>query len=194
MRTCVHAIGWVVSTALAHAQFHVAGLGGFAALSGAAAAQANPPATSSYNPKVGSAFQLAAGYHFNDWFSVQCGYVGNRNSVVASELAGGVLVQQNAERTMHAVGAEAQLYFRSRSSWVRPYLSAGPAWVRIAGQNRLGLRVAVGADLMHRRTGWGFRYTFSEMQSGNPLGEALRPAATSRLMNFQNLFGIVKQF
>ena len=171
----------------------VAALGGFAALSGAAATQASPPAAASYDPKVGGAFNIVAGYHINDWFSAQAGVIGNRNRVLRSELAGGALVQQTAEYQQAAIGVDVQVYFRPRSSWVRPYLSAGPAWVHMLGENKLGLRVAVGADLMHK-SGWGVRYTFSEMMSGNAIGARLRPAAAGRLMNFQNLFGVVKVF
>ena len=172
----------------------VAGLGGFAALSGAAAAQANPPTTSSYDPKLGAAFDVEAGYHFNDWISVQGGYIWNRNSIVTSELSGGgPLVQQRAVQSQGAACADVLLYFRPRSNWVRPYLSAGPAWVRVLSENKAGLRVAVGADLVHK-SGWGFRYSFSEMMTANPFGAALHPAAAPRLMNFQNLFGVIKQF
>ena len=185
----------LIGAPIAHAQFYLTGLGGFAALSGGAAAQASPPATSSYDPKVGAAFNLAVGRHFNDWISSQAGYVWNRNQINSSELfGGGPLVQRTSQVAQHAVGADAQLYFRPRESWVRPYLAAGPYWVRIGSENKLGFRVAVGVDLVHRKSGWGVRYTFSEMMSANALGQTLHPKVTSRLMNFQNLFGIVKQF
>ena len=171
----------------------MSGLGGFAALSGAAAAQASPAAAASYDAKVGAAFNFEAGYHLNDWFSGQAGYTWNRNWIVSSELTGGVLIQREAVRSQSAVGAEVLLYFRPRSSWVRPYLSAGPAWVRVLSENKPGLRVAVGADLM-LKSGWGFRYSFSEMMTANPFGAALHPAAGAKLMDFQNLFGVVKRF
>ena len=185
----------LIEAPTAHAQFYVTGLGGFAALSNGAAAQASPPSTSSFDPKVGAAFNLTAGRHFNDWISAQAGYIGNRNQITVSELAGGgPLVQRTSEVTQHAIGVDAQLYFRPRQSWVRPYLAAGPYWLRIGSENKLGFRVAVGADLVHRKSGWGLRYTFSEMMSPNAIGRPLHPKVTGVLMNFQNLFGIVKQF
>lgn len=103
-------------------------------------------------------------------------------------------MRRNALVVQHALGADFHLYFRSRQSWVRPYLAIGPSWVLIGADNKSGVRVAVGADLIHRKSGWGFRYTFSEMMTANALGEPLRPQVTPRLMNFQNLFGILKQF
>lgn len=173
---------------------YVSGLGGVAALSGAAAAQSSPPATSSYDAKVGAAFNMEAGYHFNDWISVQAGYIWNRNQIVTTEFNGVALVQRSSRQSQHAVGGEMLLYFRPRSSWVRPYLSAGPAWVRMMSANERGLRVAVGADLIHQKSGWGFRYSFSEMITPNAFGAALRPSSGVPLMNFQNLFGVVKRF
>ena len=145
LRTCLIVVCWSAIQTAAPAQVFVTGLGGVSALSGAAAAQANPPAASSYDPKIGAAFNVAAGYHINDWFSVQSGYIWNRNQVITSELAaGGILVQHSAVRGQSALGADLQLYFRPRTSWLRPYLSAGPAWVHILSQNKPGLRVAVG--------------------------------------------------
>ena len=60
-------------------------------------------------------------------------------------------------------------------------------------ENKLGLRVAVGADLMIG-SGWGVRYSFSEMLTANPLATNLQPPGQGKLMNFQNLFGFVKVF
>ncbi len=184
-----------MSQGSAQPQAYVTGLGGFAALSGAAAVQSSPPAAASYDAKVGAALNFETGYHLNDWFSGQAGYIWNRNRIVSSMLdaPGGMLVQQAAIRSQHSAGADLLLYFRPRSSQIRPYLSAGPAWVRALSENKLGYRVAVGTDLM-LKSGWGFRYSFSEMMTANPFGAALRPQAASKLMNFQNLFGIIKRF
>lgn len=85
------------------------------------------------------------------------------------------------------------LYFRARNSRIRPYLSAGPAWVRLLHEDKRGLRVAVGADLMIG-SGWGVRYSFSEMLTANPLATNLHTPGQPKLMNFQNLFGFVKVF
>ncbi len=175
------------------AQVFVTGVGGSAALSNAAAASASPVSASNYDAKLGPALNFALGYHWTDWFSVQAGYIWNRNRIVTTAIAGSSFIQQQPSASQNAYGADLHLYFRPRASHIRPYLSAGPAWVRIAGQNKAGLRVAVGVDLMSR-SGWGLRYTFSEMISANPFAAALHPPAEGKLMNFQNLVGFIKTF
>ena len=176
---------------MASAQAFVAGLGGASALSGASAVDAS--AAANYNPKVGPAANFAMGYHFNDWVSAQAGYIGSSNHIISSQLSAGAFSKTENTRAQHAVSFDAMLYFRARTDRVRPYLSAGPALVGLLDQRTLGLRVAVGVDV-RLRPGWGFRYSFSEMMTANPLAAALRPPAGGRLMNFQNLFGIVKTF
>jgi opacity protein-like surface antigen len=176
----------------------VAGVGGSAALSSASVVQGTLPAAANYDPKVGPAVNVGVGYHFNDWVSAQAGYIWNRNRVIASELAGSAFSRVETTPNQHAVAFDALLYFRSRESRLRPYLSAGPALVNVElggsdSERRLGWRVAVGIDIaLH--DGWGFRYTFSEMISGNPFAKTLNPPAAGRLMNFQNLFGVIKTF
>ena len=176
----------------------VTGLGGAAALSNAAAATASPPSASNYDSKVGPAFNGAIGYHWNDWISLQARYIWNRNQIVSTEVSSGNFRQISDVSKQQAVASEMLVYFRPRSSRIRPYLSAGPAWVRLSSrdnttQNRLGWPVAVGADVM-LRAGWGLRYSFSETMSANPFAAALNPPAHNTLMNFQNLFGFVKVF
>ena len=171
----------------------VTGLGGASALSNAAAASASPAAASNYDAKVGPAFSVGAGYHFSDWFSAQTGYSWNRNRITATEVAGSVFRRTEQAAEEHALGADLLLYFRPRASHLRPYLSAGPVWLRALSENRIGLRVAVGVDLTIK-SGWGVRYTFHETMSANPFGAQLRPPGNSRLMNFQNLWGLVKVF
>jgi hypothetical protein len=177
----------------AAAQVFVSALGGSAALSGASVIRATPPAAANYDPKVGPAVQIAVGYHFNDWVSAQTGYSWNRNLVTTRQLAGTVFSQSEQLRAEHAVAFEAMLYFRPRASRLRPYLSAGPSVVSLLKQRTAGLRVAVGIDIA-LRGGWGVRYNFSEMVSANPFAQALNPPAGGKLMNFQNLFGVVKRF
>lgn len=186
--------GFFMVSPQASGQFFAAAMGGVAALSSAAAAQANPAAASSYAPKVGPALNIEAGYHLTDWFSVQAGYIWNQNPIESAELSAASFRQISREEQQHSMGADLMVFFRPRNNWVRPYLSAGPAWVRVASENRLGFRVAVGADLMWRRSGWGVRYSFSEMMTSNPFASALHPPASGGLMNFQNLFGVVKTF
>lgn len=176
----------------------VTGLGGAAALSNAATATPSPPSASNYDSKVGPAFNGAIGYHWNDWISLQARYIWNRNQIVSTEVSGGNLRQIGLTGKQYAVASEILVYFRPRSSRIRPFLSAGPAWVRFSSQdnvtqNRLGWPVAVGADVM-LRAGWGLRYSFSETMSANPFAASLNPPANTKLMNFQNLFGFVKVF
>ena len=174
-------------------QVYVAGLGGAAALSNAAAASNAPVAASNYDSKIGPVFSAADGYHFTDWISAQAAYTWNRNRVTATEVTSAAFRQSLRDVRQDALDADLLVYFRPRTSRIRPYLSAGPGWVRVQATNHLGLRVAVGADLMLKK-GWGLRYSFSEMMSANPIATGLRPPAGGKLMNFQNLFGVVKVF
>ena len=121
-----------------------------------------------------------------------------------------MIFEQDRHSSQHAAIADLLLYFRSRRSRIRPYLSAGSGFVLLrsfaAGplmgtltpatpqidSVKLPLRVAVGIDLFHR--GWGFRYSFSETITGNPFSATLDPPGSRRLANFQNLFGFVKYF
>jgi hypothetical protein len=58
---------------------------------------------------------------------------------------------------------------------------------------RVAVRSHVGIDLrLSRRV--SFRYSFSEMISGNPISPTLTPPGRRGLMNFQNLFGFVGRF
>jgi hypothetical protein len=177
----------------AAAQLYVTGLTGAAALSPDAAAQAQPLASSNYDPKIGLAANLGVGVHRNDWFSFQLNYIWNRNRIVQTEIARDTFSQRENETAQHAVTADLLVYFRPRSSRIRPYLSAGPGYVRLLGRNEPGLRVAVGMDVT-LRAGWGLRYSFSETMSANPFSESLQPPGVHILMNFQNLFGLVKRF
>lgn len=182
----------------AGAQIFVAGLGGAAALSNAAAAVPSPPSASNYDAGLGAAANGIIGYHWNDWVSVQGRYIWNRNHIVTSAVLGGAFQQTSGNAAQNTFAGEVLVYFRPRQSKIRPYLSAGPAWVHfqplsLPPQNHLGWPVAVGVDLQLRR-GWGLRYSFSETMSVNPFARALNPPAGGMLMNAQNLAGFVKIF
>ena len=152
-----------------------------------------PPAAANYAPKVGSAANIAVGYHFNDWVSAQAGYIWNRNLLLVSQLAGTAVSQSENTRSQNAVAVEAMLYFRPRARRLRPYLAAGPALVIFPKERAAALRVSVGIDIaLHG--GWAIRYTFSETMSSNPFARDLNPPAPGKLMNFQSLFGVVKTF
>ncbi|BDC49218.1 hypothetical protein F183_A15340 [Bryobacterales bacterium F-183] len=177
----------------AAAQVFVSAQGGAAAISNGAAVSASPVAAASYDSKPGAAFAASAGYLFNDWIGAESVYSFNRNRILTSEVAGSSLNQREFTAKQHSWTFEAMLYFRPRTSRIRPYLSAGPSLVQARERTLGGLRVAVGTDLM-LSNGWGFRYSFSEVMSRNPLATDLRPSIGGKLLNFQNQFGIVKVF
>jgi hypothetical protein len=194
----------------AQARYYLTALGGISTLSADAATELGTPnAAALYSPQNGGAVNVAAGIHLNDWLSVQANYVWNSNRVTVTRLSDGAFLEQERRSRQHAAVADALLHFRSRASWVRPYLSAGFGVVNISdslggvrgtlapagrvSSNRPLLRVAVGIDLMHS-SGWGFRYTFSESISGNPYSRILMPPGPRNLANFQNLFGLIRYF
>jgi hypothetical protein len=121
--------------------------------------------------------------------------------------------QETRKSSEQSVMGNLLLYFRSRRSWVRPYLSVGTGVVRfhskevgisaLAGIPTLpprefdsvaaALPVAVGIDMtIHSR--WAFRYTFVETIRDNPISSVLSPPGKRNLATFQNLFGLVKTF
>ena len=189
-------------------------LGGTSTLSADARTVLSPnaAAASSYKPENGPTVELFGGVHWNDYISFQLDYLWNRNLLTLDA------VQTNAasyERSFlsrqQAVSGNALLYFRPRYSGVRPYLSVGIGGVHLSAEQgtrsianginppgpfsatKPALPVAVGIDLRIRK-GWAFRYSFSETLSGNPISARLSPPGTRVLMNFRNLFGIVKTF
>ena len=104
------------------------------------------------------------------------------------------------------------LYFRQRASFARPYLSVGVGAAHLSSskdniEQITGmltapdgfsstdaiLRVAVGIDFRLKKR-WAFRYIFSETTQSNPIIRQLTPPADRRLANFQNLFGLVREF
>jgi len=113
----------------------------------------------------------------------------------------------------HTVAGEWMLYFRPRSSIVRPYLSVGPGVAHLSsGEGRtiftrgvaeqaarrfsstdLCLRVAVGIDIKVHG-GVSFRYSFAETLQKNPISVQLSPPGKRGLANFQNLFGVAWRF
>jgi hypothetical protein len=171
---------------------------------------------SSYKPENGATGVGFAGRHFNEFLSLMVSYGWNRNSIVlaAGETAvPGSAVSQAYRSNMHTVIGEGLLYFRPRSSRVRPYLSAGaglahieaaaeasatisgrpPALPQTISQTGPAFRVAVGIDLFLTRHA-ALRYSFSETIQGNPFSKALTPPAPRNLANFQNWFGFVFYF
>lgn len=166
-----------------------------------------------YKPENGPALNLFSGVHLHEYVALQANYVWNRNDlmVVAAHdtEAGPSFFERPFTSSQHAVVGEVLLYFRGRTSGVRPYLSAGLGVVRLETRARsLGravglappegtkglqrvLRVAVGLDLAVGRA-WRVRYSFSETVSGNPIAAGLSPPGERGLANFQNLIGLVR--
>ncbi|MFN7994615.1 MAG: outer membrane beta-barrel protein [Bryobacteraceae bacterium] len=189
-------------------------IGGIATLSAdARTAIGSLPAAGAYKPENGPALNVFGGWNFSEYVSLQGNYIRNTNDVALSEILGADSFEQARGSSQDAFIGDLLLFFRNRRSWVRPYLSAGGGPVRIESRAtalryssgalplppdefstvRFGFRVAVGIDLLSK-SGWGFRYSFSETKSGNPFSGQLSPPGQRRLANFQNLFGFVKYF
>jgi len=203
----------------AQAQFYAGVLGGFSTLSGDARSLLSPSSTAfgSYDPKNGGAVQVLVGRHFSDYFTLQADYIWNRNALTltAATFNSGIQdgYQETRNSTQQSVIADVLVYFRKRDSRLRPYLSVGTGVVHFASSverieqilgtpvlppqnfssNMLALHVPVGMDVKLGK-GWAFRYTFSETLSKNPVSDRLSPPGQHSLKNFQNLFGIIRQF
>ena len=189
-------------------------------LSADARSQLQPPgssASSLYDPKNGAAFAGVVGRDLSEYVSLQGGYIWNRNRLTLSSslVTNGTLTayQELRSSSQQSAMADVLVYFRPRGSRLRPYLSVGTGWVHFASSqeeitqsvgmpvlppktfssNFIALHVPVGIDV-RLGNGWSFRYAFSETLSKNPIGGQLTPPGLHRLMNFQNLFGIVRRF
>lgn len=203
----------VLLTLLAIEPF-VTASGGVSTLSADGGTSFNGAAVASlYRPENGPALQIGGGVHLNDWIGAQVSYVWNRNAVELNGIRDSSFFAWPQRVRQDAVVGDAILYFRPLTSRLRPYLSAGIAAVRFdrapSGEaNRSGniplpsatavtwlpgMRVAVGIDIMVRN-GWGFRYSFGETLTKNPISRSLTPPPPRNLMNFQSQFGFVKYF
>ena len=200
-------------------QVYVGVLGGVSALSGDARStfSSSSSAFSSYDPKNGGTFELLAGKHLSDYFTIQGSYIWNANtlhvsagSFVNAEQMG---YQQTRDSSQQTLIAAVLVYFRKRDSRLRPYLSVGTGLVHFSSSemhldasvgepvlplrnfsaNTIGLHVPVGIDVNIGK-GWAFRYTFSETISKNPIDDRLSPSPQHPLKNFLNLFGFIKRF
>ena len=168
-------------------------------------------------PENGFTANVLAGRHFTDYLSVQGSYTTNTNALTLTSLAtsGGSesVYEQARSSRQHLFGGDVMLYFRSRSSVFRPFLSVGGGVdhfsskaERVTAQKgalpippanfvvtKPFLRVAVGIDARIAK-GWVLRYTFSESMLTNPISAQLTPQASRNLASFQSLFGLVRQF
>lgn len=199
----------------AQTRFFAGALGGIATLSADGKSIVQPPtlSSSSYKPENGPTVDAFAGIYWNDYLGSQIDYLWNENSVALTSLQvqpAAFYLQDFAIRQNSALGS-VLLYFRKRSSWVRPYLSAGTGivWLNATPNGpatangiqppsdfhstAVALHVAVGIDLrLHH--GWAFRYSFAETTRSNAISRQLSPPGSRMLANFRNLFGFVKNF
>jgi hypothetical protein len=191
-------------------------IGGIATLSADAGSQrtAQGLSLSSYAPANGGTLNVFAGVHFHNYFSVQANYIWNQNDLVLDSASGtGAFYQETRSSSQNAGIFDFLIYFRRRSSRIRPYLGTGVGVIHltstrerlIASSGALSLppltftstgpvfRSHVGIDLRLARK-LDFRYSFSEMIGYNEISKHLAPPAPRRLANFQNLFGFVVRF
>jgi Outer membrane protein beta-barrel domain len=190
---------------------------GVSALSGDAQAVTTDAeaAVSLYDPKNGLALNVFGGIHVAQYFAIQINWMWNRNdltlvSAYTSPQAGG-FYEQTRDSSQHAVVFDGLIYFRGLGGAIRPYLGTGLSVVRFSSDEshsraqglspavgairstHIGLRSHVGIDFRLSRH-VGFRYSFSETITSNPISPALTPPGRRRLLNFQNLFGFVSRF
>jgi Outer membrane protein beta-barrel domain len=192
-------------------------IGGIATLSADAGSQATSQGLklSSYGPTNGGALNVFVGAHLHNYFSLQVNYIWNRNDLVLNSSASGsgTFYEQARSSSQHAGVVDFLLYFRNRSSWIRPYLGTGGGIIHLNSiaerltasggspilppstfsSTRPVFRSHVGMDIrISKRV--DFRYSFSEFIGKNDISKHLSPPAPRRLANFQNLFGFVVHF
>jgi outer membrane protein with beta-barrel domain len=208
---CLPSVAW--------GQFFAGALGGFATISAdhRALISAASSATSAYGTMNGPAFMIYFGRHFTDYLSGQITFGWNHNdlslSSVGFDASGESSYEEARNSRQQSVIADLMLYFRSRRSFARPYLSVGTGWTQLESSlvrveavtgsppipaqefssSAPALRVAVGIDLFAKK-GWAFRYSFAETIRSNAISQQLAPPALHNLANFQNLFGVTWQF
>ncbi len=200
------------------AQFYAGVMGGVATLSGDSRSMIGSTSSfSSYDPKNGPAVEVLLGRHLSNYFTVQGEYIWNSNTLnFTSDVMSGSgqqAYQETRSSSQQSVIGDLLIYFRKRDSRLRPFLSVGTGIVHLSSSqqqinqligapvlppqhfssNMAALHVPVGLDVKLTK-GWAFRYSFSETLSSNPISAKLSPPGRHRLQNFQNLFGIIKQF
>ena len=170
---------------------------------------------SSYAPANGGALDIFVGSQLHDYFSVQGDFIWNRNSLRLNSASSstGTFYQEDRGSSQKAVIFSFLLYFRRRSSRIRPYLGIGTGIAHLfSAHERLSasagaatlppeefsstgpvLRTHVGIDLKLIRK-VDFRYSFSETIGSNEISKNLSPPGSRGLANFQNLFGFVVRF
>jgi hypothetical protein len=211
---------FLVISSLQATDYYGGGIAGLATLSADGQSEVSPTASqvSLYKPYNGLAVNAFFGRYLGDYVAIQANYIWNANGLTFASTSvlpqGSAFYQQERNSSQTSIIGDVLVYFRARSSRIRPYLSAGTGLVHVRSTERkldalsgaapalppnefdanvAGLRVAVGIDI---RVGRGFsvRYSFSETISANPLSNHLSPPGQRVLKNFQNLWGFVKRF
>lgn len=209
----------IPSLLAAQSHIYLGAMGGLATLSGDgnASVTSASASTSLFDPMNGGAAEVFLGVHSFNYVSFQADYVWNRNNVVLVSTTGssGALAfyREPESVTQHAFLGSALLYFRRRSSRIRPYMSEGLGAVlirsRLSGGGTAGgspplppassdhaspaLRTSVGLDVQ-LRSYWYFRYSFGETITRNTFGDQLSPPEHRIPKNFQNFWGIYFNF
>jgi len=203
-----------VITVLAQTKPYVGVLGGIATLSGDAGSHATPQGLnlSSYAPGNGVAIDAFAGLQLHDYFSIQGNFIWNENDLLLNSASSGsgASYQEQRRSSQEAGVFDFLVYFRRRSSHIRPYLGTGVGVIYLSSaQTRListqasatlppatfsstgpVFRSHVGIDVRLTQK-VDFRYSFSEFIGHNEISIRLSPPGPSSLKNFQNLFGFV---
>ena len=191
-------------------------MGGIATLSADGGSQSLPQGLnlSSYAPANGGALDVFGGAQLHNYFSLQGDFIWNRNSLrLRSSSTTGAFYEEDRSSSQEAAIFSFLLYFRGRSSRIRPYLGIGAGIAHLSStSDRLVasegappvppaqfsstaavLRTHVGIDLTLRGK-LDFRYSFSETIGSNEISKNLSPSGSRGLANFQNLFGLVVRF
>jgi len=169
---------------------------------------------SSYSTANGGALDFFAGAHVHDYISVQGDFLWNRNRLQlnANSSGTGSFYQDKRNSSQEAAIVSFLLYFRQRSSRIRPYLAIGTGVAHLSSRRQQlsssgaitvppadfstsgpVVRTHVGIDVRLRGK-LDFRYSFSETLGSNKIGQELSPPGTHKLANYQNLFGFIVRF
>lgn len=200
-------------TACAEVSPYAGAMGGVATLSADAGSQRSPQGLnlSSYGTRNGGALNIFVGIHLRNYFSIQANYIWNRNSLqLNSASSSGPFYQEDRSSSQRAAVFDFLIYFRRRSSRIRPYLGTGTGVIHLTS-TRDRVVAAGGAPTLppaqFSSTGpvfrshvgidfrltpkLDFRYSFSEFIGRNAISQQLSPPGTHKLLNFHNLFGFV---
>ena len=208
------------SKAIAQNQFYGGVLTGVSTLSadqGSKFQASGTFALSLYNPANGLLLGAVFGREVSEHVSLQGNYIWNRNrlTLASTVFTNGTLTayQELRKSSQHSALVDVLVYFRSKDSRLRPYLSVGTGLVHFSSSeqivthstgnpalpptsfssNLIALHVPVGMDVKLRKN-WMFRYSFSETLTKNPVSDHLSPPGQHKMMNFQHSFVILRRF